>query len=150
MLYGLRIEQRNVDQNNRLSNDLANHLLESSARGRVVVVANKPVELLSSTRKQWLKNMRKAEVQLASTLNPVRQTTLEQQTRLMRRVYFTTKAPRDRLEADITFGTAETFLRMQPTCKTLYVTNDTPRDQLYLLAAWMPPDGSIVIYEQPR
>jgi hypothetical protein len=65
----------------------------------------------------------------------------------MQSLSFTSKAPDDQLEADITFATADEFVHVPPVCRSVYITYDFEREKLHMLTAWMPRDNLVVIYE---
>lgn len=102
--------------------------------------------LLSATRKQWLKLLRRVENERSSTLNPAREHILTEQILWMQGLSFTSKAPSDMLEADITFATAEDFVRVPPICRCVYVTYSFDREKLHMLTAWMPRNSLVVVY----
>jgi hypothetical protein len=65
----------------------------------------------------------------------------------MQGVTFTCKPPDDLLEADITFASADDFVRVPPVCRCVYVTYGFEREKLHMLTAWMPRNSLVVIYE---
>lgn len=145
-MYNLYTEQRSINENNLLSRDLAHHLYLRSVRDKVIVATDKPMELLAATRKQWLKLMRQAMRQRASTLNAVRAVELTNQIAYMQNLSFSAKRPEDYLEADVTFATAADLLGAMPICRTAYITCEIEKEKLHLLTAWMHEDGVVVIY----
>jgi hypothetical protein len=64
----------------------------------------------------------------------------------MQTTRFSAKPPNDLLEADITFATAEDFVKFPPTCPTVYVTYRFDREKVHMLTSWMPKGGKVVIY----
>lgn len=144
-MNGLRLEQRTAS-GAQLPVDLAEHISNSLVRGRVVVVTRDPTSLLSRTRKQWMKLLRKTDVAMASTLNPVRLQSLDEMSRRMREASFSPKVPDEVLEVDVTFGRPEELLRLHPECRTIYFVEDLPMETMSLLTAWMPRDSVVVLY----
>jgi len=145
-MQGLCVERvQALDQ--PLSRHLARHICSHGQQGEVAIVADKPDALLAATRKQWLKLIRQAENDRSSTLNPVRADMLTQQILWMQGLSFTSKPPDDQLEADITFATADDFMRIPPVCRHIYITYDFEREKLHMLTAWMPRNSLVVIYE---
>jgi hypothetical protein len=134
--------------NSLLSRDLARSICAYGMHGKIAIVSEKPTELLSVTRKQWLKLIRRLRRERSSTLNASRIAELEWQIDWMQRLSFTSRTPTDPLEADVNFATADDFVRVPPVCSTLYVTYDFEREKLHLLATWMPKRGVVVAYEQ--
>lgn len=146
-MHGLFIEKYSL-HHKTLSQQLAKHIAAHGAQGKVAIATDKPVALLASTRKHWLRLIRLAERERSSTLNPARKEQLEIQLEWMRQLRFTAKAPEDTLEADITFATADEFVRNPPDCRMVYITYSFEREKLHMLASWMPKNGVVVIYEQ--
>jgi hypothetical protein len=131
-----------------LAKDLAEEILERGLSGKVAIVTAEPVILLSATRKQWLKLIRRAQRDRSSTLDAAKIAKLIQQIAWMQSCRFSAKTPDDLLEAHVTFATAEDFRRVPPICQTLYVTYEFEREKLHMLTSWMPKSSLVVIYEQ--
>lgn len=131
-----------------LSRDLAEEILERSLYGKIAIVADNPVILLSATKKQWLKLSRRKQKERASTLNSVKISKLTQEISWMQSLRFSAKAPDDLLEAQVTFATAEDFVRVPPECRTVYITYHFEEVKLHMLTSWMPKSGLVVIYGQ--
>lgn len=149
-MHALYIEQRNINGKNLLSWDLAHHLYLRSVRDKVVVATDKPVELLSATRKQWFKLMRHVMRQQASTLNASRLVELVEQISYMQNLRFSTKLAGDYLDADVTFAAIDDLIGIAPICRTAYITYDVSKEKEYMLTSWMPPGGVAVICVQPQ
>lgn len=145
-MHGLLTEQYSLE-GKILSRQLAMHIAAHGLQGKVAVVASMPVILLASTRKQWLRLTRLTERERSSTLNPVRKEQLEMDLAWMRQLKFSAKAPRDVLEADVTFATAEDFVRTPPDCRIVYVTYSFEREKLHILTSWVPRNGVVVLYD---
>ena len=146
-MHGLFIERYLLDHK-PLSWQLAKHIAAHGAQGRMAVVSDKPAALLASVRKQWLKLVRLTENERSSTLNVTRREQLEIQLEWMRQLQFSTRPPEDLLEADITFATADDFVRTPPDCRAVYITYSFERGKLHMLTSWMPRNGVVVIYGQ--
>jgi hypothetical protein len=146
-MHGLFIEKYPLNHK-PLSRQLAEHIAAHGPREKGAVVTDKPVTLLASTRKYWLRLIRLTENERSSTLAPTRKEQLEIQLEWMRQLRFTAKVPEDMLEADITFATADDFLRNPPDCRVVYVTYCFEREKLHMLTSWMPRNGVVVIYGQ--
>lgn len=145
-MYALYTEQREINGKNLLSWDLAHHLYLCSPRDKVIVATDKPVKLLSATRKQWLRLMRQAMRQRSSTLNAIRSAELTNQIAYMQNLRFSAKKPRDYLDADVTFATADDLIKIAPICHTAYITYDIGTEKLHMLTSWMPEGSVVVIY----
>jgi hypothetical protein len=146
-MHGLLVESYSLEGGG-LSRQLAVHIASHSSQGKVAVVTDKPVTLLASTRKQWLRLIRLTENERSSTLNVVRKEQLEIHLEWMRQLRFTAKPPEDLLEVDITFATADDFVRTPPDCRMIYITYNFEREKLHMLTSWMPRNGVVVIYGQ--
>lgn len=145
-MHGIFIEKHTL-HGHPLSWHLAHHICSHGPLGRIVVVADKPDALLAATRRQWLKLLHQAQNERSGTLNAGRADLLTGQILWMQSLSFTSKAPEDVLEADITFATADDFVRIPPVCRCVYVTYTFEREKLHMLTAWMPRNSLAVIYE---
>lgn len=147
-MHSLYVERRSLYGKTPLCRDLAHHIYLNNVRGKVAIVANKPLELLSVTKKQWHILIRQLRRERSSTLDRTRIAELSQQIIRMENLKFTAKPPKDLLEADITFATAESFVRVPPECPTVYVTYAFEKEKLHMLTSWMPRSGRVIIYEE--
>ena len=147
-MYALYVERRSINGKDTLSWDLAHHMYARLSHDKIIVVTDKPVELASATRRQWLKLMRKAARQRSETLNAARIAELTNRIGLMQMLRFSAKRPVDDISANVTFATADDFIGVAPVCGTAYVTTDIERAKLYILTSWMPENGVVVMYVQ--
>ncbi|HET8670669.1 MAG TPA: hypothetical protein VFM05_08615 [Candidatus Saccharimonadales bacterium] len=145
-MHGIFVEKHTL-HGRSLSWQLARHICSHGQQGKIAVVADKPDALLAATRRQWLKLLRQAQNERSGTLNAARADLLTGQILRMQGVSFTSKAPDDVLEADITFAVADDFVRIPPVCRCVYVTYTFEREKLHMLTAWMPRNSLVVIYE---
>lgn len=145
-MVGLNMETRKLEGTKALSVDLARQILSHFNDGKIAIVTDKPLPLLSATRKQWQKIIRQAERKRSSVLNP-RKFEIEGELAHLRRMTFTAKSPTDDPQGEVSFATTEQFLQAPPICQTLYITCGIERHELYMLTAWMPPHGLVVFYE---
>jgi hypothetical protein len=146
-MHGLFIEKYSL-QGKVLSQQLAQHIASHGPQGKLAVVTDRPIALLSSVRKQWLRLIRLTERERSSTINPNRKEQLEIQLEWMHQLQFTAKPPEDLLEADITFATVDDFVRTPPDCRMVYITYSFEREKLHMLTSWMPRNGVVVMYGQ--
>ena len=65
----------------------------------------------------------------------------------MQAMTFSARPLDDLLVADVTFATADDFVRVPPVCPTVYVTYSFEREKLHMLTSWMPRGGLVVVYE---
>ncbi len=146
-MHGLFVEKYSLTHK-PLSRQLAEHLASRGSQGKIAVVTDRPVTLLASTRKHWLRLIRLTENERSRTLNTTRKERLDIQIEWMRQLRFTAKAPEDLLEADITFATASDFVRTPPDCRIVYITYSFECAKLHMLTSWMPRNGVVVMYGQ--
>jgi hypothetical protein len=64
----------------------------------------------------------------------------------MQNLSFSARRPKDYLEADVTFATADDLLGATPICRTAYIAYEIEKEKLHLLTAWMHEGGVVVIY----
>jgi hypothetical protein len=145
-MHGLFIEKYQLEGGS-LSRNLALHICSHSQNGKIAVVTDKPETLLPAVRKQWLKLLRQVQNERAGALNPTRIDMFTQQILWMQELSFTYKLPDDLLVADVTFATADDFVRRPPICRCVYVTYSFEREKLHMLTSWMSRNSSVVIYE---
>lgn len=145
-MHDLFVEKRSL-KGKPISWHIARHISSHGLNGKIAVVTDKPEALLSATRKQWLKLLHQTQNERASTLNAARLDMLTGQMLWMQGLSFTCKRPDDLLEADVTFATADDFVRVPPVCPCIYVTYGFEREKLHMLTAWMPRNGLVIIYE---
>lgn len=144
-MHGLFVEKYSLNHK-PLSQQLAGHIATHGPQGKMAVVTDRPIALLASSRKRWLRLIRLVERERSSTLNPARKEQLEIQLEWMRQLRFTAKPPGDMLEADVTFATTDDFVRTPPDCRMIYITYNFEREKLHMLTSWMPKNGVVVIY----
>lgn len=145
-MRGLYIEERTVSDNKQLAWDLAHHMYTRVRWGKIAVITDRPVELLSTTRKQWLRLMRQVQRERSSTLNVMRLAELGEQIAAMDVATFSSRPYEDVLEAAITFGKADDFIQVAPICQTLYVACELEREKLYSLTTWIGQGGVAILY----
>jgi len=144
-MHGLNVEYRQIKANHSLARKLASDL-SAQSNGKAVVVTAKPLSMLSAVRKQWIRIEYLTQIERARTLQAAKIIELTAQLRYMRSLRFSAKPPEDQLEANITFAAADDLVRVPPTCRTLYVTYDFPKEKLHMMTSWMPRGGIVVIY----
>lgn len=146
-MHNLCIERRSLNGHGSLSWDLAHHMYARSLCGKIAIVTDKPKELLSATRKQWMRIYRQAQNEQASTLDATRILELIHQLANMQNMVFSARPPDDLLDADVTFATADDFVKIPPVCPTVYVTYAFEREKLHMLTSWIPRNGLVVVYK---
>lgn len=145
-MNGLCVEHLSLDKS--LSSQLVSQICLHAPEGKLAIVTDRPEALLAATRKQWLKHIRRVRNERSSTLDPVRIDMLNRQLAWMQGLSFSSKAPDDLLMADITFATADDFVRVPPVCRHVFVTYVFEIEKLYMLTSWMLHGSRVIIYEQ--
>lgn len=140
------VEQRSLNGDASLSWDIAHHLYTRQLKGKTIIIAEDPVALLSSVRKQWLKLTRRAQRERASTLDGERISELTQQIAHMQNMKFTAGDPLDRPQADIFIIDQSQHGSLLPYCHTLYRTCPTTRGTQGMFQACLSPQGLEVVY----
>lgn len=146
-MHNLILEKRTVN-NRSLSWNLAQDLRLQVSQGKIAIVTDNPSSLLASTRKQWIKLIQQVQRKRSATLGISHIAGLVAQIDWMQNITFTAKMPSDFLDADVTFATADDFVRIPPTCNSIFITYSFEREKLHMLTAWMPRNAVVVIYEQ--
>lgn len=145
-MHELVIEKRQLN-NKLLSRDLADLLLNRALYGKVVVVTDKPIVIHSTIRRRWQYIMRRLEIDRSRTLNHLKIDHINNQLCFARHIRFSSSPPEDDvLYAGITFMKPSDCVRVAPACRTLCVACEVPKEQLYLMTAWMPKGGRVVLY----
>lgn len=147
-MYGRRVEYLQIAANKSLASAIVPKIVERSYNGKVVIVASKPINMLSALRKQWLRAERKVWKTRAQTLGAAQIQELSAELAFMQHLRSTAKPPGDFLEADITIATAEHLLRVAPTCQTMLITCSLAKETMHMITSWMPHGGVVVIYGQ--
>lgn len=144
-MNNLSVLHRNP-RNIPLSRDLAEHIAERSVYGRVVVATDSPVSMLSNVRKQWVRMLRKLNVERARTLNHKTINHISYELVRLQEMDFSAKVTDAMEGCDVVFATADDLVRIAPDCSTLYVTYEFSKEKLYLMTSWMPRSALVVIY----
>lgn len=147
-MQGIIIENRAINDNLPLSRDIARHLKDRRVYGKAAIAADNPVALLGSVRRQWLRLIRLAERERASTLNHELKDQLDQVIWQMKNTSFTAQDPADDPVAHVSFATVERLRLFPPMCSTLYVVGQIKKIDKHMLTSWMHRGGMVVIYGQ--
>lgn len=147
-MHGLRVEYLQIAANKSLASAIVPKIVERAYYGKVVIVASKPINMLSALRKQWLRVERRVWKTRAQTLGAARTRELSAELAFMQHLRFTAKPPGDVLAADVTIVTAEHLLHAAPMCQTMLIACPLPKETLHMITSWMPRGGVVVIYGQ--
>lgn len=111
----------------------------------VVVVTDRPQDLLSVTKKQWHLLIRLVQRERSSTLKLARIAELSNQMSWMQHLQFTTKLSDD-IPSSIVFAPANELIKEPPICATLYIAQRISTEQFHLITSWMPKGSVVVVY----
>lgn len=144
-MNGLYIERRTMHEGS-LSRDLAYHLFTRQLPGKIVVIADKPIIMLSVVSKQWQRVIRVAQRERASTLKAVRIQELTRSLTHMQRLHMHIHAHNqpNETEGSVIFMGVNDALQYPPDCKTLYITGRVDDETFAQLTQHMP-DGALVV-----
>ncbi len=146
-MHGFYSEHRSLSVGMSLSRDLAQHIYMRGAREGVVVAAEKPIDVLSTTKKQWHGLMRQVERERASTLKLSRIAELTDQINWMQRLHFTIQLEESLLDGTVTFATPSELIQRPPICPTLYITAQISKEELHLMTSWLPRNSVVILYD---
>ncbi len=127
--------------------DIAEHLHNRMYYGKAVIIADRPEVFIGVLRRQWLKLMRRTQIERARTLNAAKIAELDGSVRYMQCLRFTRHYPPDEYPGDVYIVSAEEALVWAPECSTMYIVGKAERHEQYLLTSWMPRGSLVVIYE---
>lgn len=144
----ISIENRVLEGDKPLSEELAYHIQRRYAYGKIAVATEHPLAVMSSVRKQWLRFIRLAQRERARTLDHQRQYEFDQAIWQMQSISFTAQDPVYDPVAYVSFATVEQFRLLPPMCTTLFITCPIEKIDQYMLTSWMPRKSLVVIYEQ--
>ena len=126
--------------------NIAADLLGRMYYGKAVIVTDKPRIFISLLRKQWLKTIRKKEIERARTLDTAKVKELCSTVDYMRRLQFTRRYPPDEYPGNVYIVDIQEALLWPPDCRTMYVTCPIEVYQRHLLTSWMKPHSTVVMY----
>jgi hypothetical protein len=138
------IERRELARGASLSWDIAHHLYTRQLDGVVLVVTDRPVVLLASVRKQWMKILQRLERERASTLDSRRVTELERQIKRMYALVFTVR-PLKPADEGILFISPASINELNVPCSTAYLiyAENSVRD---IVTPMVKRHGLLVVY----
>jgi len=139
------LDIRSTEITEQTSLDLARHLPQRLAVGRVVIIAERPALLLPALRKRWMHIIREVERQRASTLIREKRQALEYELARLRGYRFTAHVVASG-RADVLIVTLDEALQMRLDCATLYVLAAAAPAQLLRLAGNTLSGGLLVLY----
>lgn len=145
-MYGLAVDRVSLGRK-PISRVLALFIKHHAQYGKIVIICDKPVTMLSSVRRQWLREIRRVEIERARTLRPVKNAELSMQLVVMKDVSFSCKASQANILADVTFLSSKAAVSIAPDCRYMCIACAPPKLSLHLMTSWMPRHGLVVLYE---
>lgn len=144
-MNGLYIERRTMHEGS-LSRDLAYHLFTRQLPGKIVVIADKPIIMLSVVSKQWQRVIRVAQRERASTLKALRIQELTRSLTHMQRLHMHAHNQPGGVEGGVIFMDIADALQYPPDCKTLYITHRVDDEVFAQITGQMPAGALVVTY----
>lgn len=140
------LETRNIASTNLTAgSDLTRHLLARQHLGKVVVICDKPVILMSVVRKYWFRLARSLQTERSRTLNAEKILQLTHDITHMQRMEFTSRTGKDS-RADVFFLTPEQATLLPTNCFSVYVLADLTTPQLHTSVKQLPERALVIDY----
>lgn len=130
-----------------LAADIMRHLHTRQHLGKVVVLCDQPIVMLSAARKQWLKLSRVIQRQRSSTLNADKILKYTHTITRMQHMTFTMRAPIDNPKADIFFITPEMTNILPPGCMSIYDTVTLSAQEVEHIIKQLSVEAMIIDYD---
>ncbi|HKU18236.1 MAG TPA: hypothetical protein VJP80_03090 [Candidatus Saccharimonadales bacterium] len=144
----LELRKSRVRGTDSIVADIMRHLHTRQHLGKVVIISDQPVAILSAARKQWLKLSRIIQKQRAQTLNADKILKYTYTITHMQHMQFSATPPNERPEADVYFVTPEQTDTMPTNCLSVYLMAPPGEQQAAAMLAGLPSDALIVDYDQ--
>jgi hypothetical protein len=137
------IDSRPFVSSDKMSLDLTRQLPQRALLGPVVILSGRPVVMLAVVKKRWTKIIREVERQYSATLNRQKKDCLQSELQRLRDYIFS--ANEYNPSANI-FFISPIHAARTPFCKSLYLTDPLPPEQLLAAAKRLRPGGLLVSY----
>lgn len=134
---------------NNIMADIARHLYARAQIGKAVIVTSQPEEAQKLLQRQWLRLIRKLQIQRALTDNGAIIADLSRNISILQTMHFTTLAPFEAPHNDVFIMTPEGLQDILPECHTLFVAAPVPEALLAQTTACLQPNASIFKYLVP-
>lgn len=137
------VEHRTIDAK-RLTADIAQHLRGRYNLGRTIIIADRPLVVLSTLRKQWLKEVERLYRARSSTLDAVKILQLSQELTGMEMLRFDATSPNERA-INVRIIGPEQINKLPDNCMTIYL-GSTQKIDADKLMSQLPNKAMIVDY----
>lgn len=141
-------EQRHLTDapSGSLGADIAKHLEARQHLGKTIIVCERPLNLMPTVRKQWLKLARQLQRERSSTVNAEKILRLTSAITHMHHMRFSIKTPIQEPRAHVFFVTPELVELMPPNVYSFYVTAPLSPDALLETVEQLPNDALLIDY----
>lgn len=126
--------------------DIARHIHSRQHLGKIVIVCDQPIVMLSAVRKQWLKLCRSIQKQRASTLNADKILKYTHTITRMQHMSFTIQPPLEKPSADLFFATVDDLVGVPPRCVSVYVIHKLVVSDAEVIAHILGEESLVVDY----
>lgn len=113
------LEKRHLTQT-EMTADITRHLQARQSVGKAIVITERPVVLLSSVRRQWVKMTQALQREISRTLDASLRVELSKQTETMQNLRFAAKHPQEDPGVDVYFIDREPVGVLPSECRTIY------------------------------
>ncbi len=129
-----------------LAADIMRHMHARQHLGKVVIICDHPIVMLSACRKQWLKLSRTVQKQRAGTLNADKILKYTHTITRMQRMSFTSKPTMSVPDADVFCISPDHINTIPPHTLSIYLTTDLDTKQTTLLVNHLLPEALVIDY----
>ena len=140
------IEKRILSDEVTLSWDLAHHLYTRELKGKVIIITPWPTVLLASLRKQWMKLIRRLELEIASTLDRDLRANLQDKREYMQSLKFFAKSENIPPQIDVLLTNSLAGHTLPIVCHTAYLIYPLSPAEEAVLKKCIIEHGLIVKY----
>jgi uracil DNA glycosylase len=148
-MLDIETENRAIPGRIALSWDLIHHIFHHRL-DEAVVITEKPVALMSASRKQWFKLLRQVQKERASTLDVQRIQELDKTVLFLNSRVFTLKQSQAASQKSIFYRSFEEFVLSPLKCDILYVTHSINTQELEKLTKSISQRGRMILYDRPK
>lgn len=139
-------EKRAALPNSELKADIGWHLLTRSQTGRSIIVTEKPIEFLSTLKKQWKKMTKIIQLERARTLYSTKKAAFDDSLSRLNSLVFACGF--DRKDVDVAVASSQEIIGLSDTNTTVYLCGDISDDQFLVLLKTLKRGALIVDYRK--
>lgn len=131
-MQGLYTETKTLSNKSRLSLELALDIYMHRFNGSVAIVTDRPELLMTAVKKQWMSLIAKLQK--------------DDELAFLQNFTFTVIKTNDGWRGNAFFSTPSEFKKMPPDCRRLYVACKVSKEDIHMIASWMPRSSTILFY----